>query len=51
MEHTKDLFKALCDNDYTKAQDSLKSALGKIVNDRIEAKKSEIRDKLSTSDS
>ena len=48
MEQTKDLFDAIKDGDYSKAKESLHSAVETIITDKIEAKKEEVRNSIST---
>lgn len=51
MQETKDLFKALVADDYSGAKQHLHGAINKIINNKIEARKEEIRKELSVEDS
>lgn len=48
MEHTRELFKALVADDYSTAKKALHDVVTLNIADRIEKRKNEIRDELST---
>jgi len=47
MENTNKLVVALLKDDFKTAKESLQNAVSSIINDRIDVKKEEIRDKIS----
>jgi|SaaInlStandDraft_1057018.scaffolds.fasta_scaffold01224_14 hypothetical protein len=47
-DKTRDLYNALVNNDYPTAKESLQGKIKEIIKDKIDVKKQEFRDQIST---